>query len=469
MSEAEINRSQEKALTHAPAPETRKLTPERQRIIENTAKLTFIQQKIPRWLKSGAISAGLAVSAVITACSGGEEYHPVTKDPTVPAAGVNVVHLTETSRTATIEATRTTRPTKTPKSEKTAEVVQRRYTVIAAPGLTETSKDSNRTIEQDKAEIQKVLDLFPQIGKAKVVLTDEGHSHLVDNVIYLNRNLQSIEALKFEAAHEMTHYLDVELNGDNLSKSLTSGEKQKLKDLRKQALEDPTWGSNYTLSEILDPTKSTVHPDIIEKRYSDKEAAAATNIYPDSIFVSGQRNQETPGPQPFRNFLPSKELLNSFEQNGQRPSYNGIVSFLDAEQDKISQISATDPVMKHVFEVEQQNKDRLKLINTQWSSHIHRNAWLNGPTIGDYWHGQQNMADVILINDFLNNNQDVIKLFPPEKLTEIKNLISLRIQNADEEKFAELGKATILAGRRTSLTLYFQELNKVADRILKLN
>mgnify|MGYP001578232394 CR=1 FL=1 len=120
--------------------------------------------------------------------------------------------------------------------------------------------------------------------------------------------------------------------------------------------------------------------------------------------------------------------------------------------------------MKHVFEVEQQNKDNLKGLNLLWSSNIHQKAWLTGPTIGDYWQGQLNMADTILINDFLNNNQQVIGLFPPEKIAEIKDLINQRIQNADQEKIAELGKATIYAGRQTSLSPYFEALKEFAKK-----
>ena len=476
------------------------------------------------WAHDQKLAIALAtvfIPSVALACGGGgkeAQVEIITSAPTErPAAAriiqpppvESIISPTSLSKEATPAATavpktpepivtptaasRTPAPTETPF---TSEVKPKsEWTIVVDPAV--EAKVSRETLDDDKVIIRSVIEKFPQIGNLKIILTSGHRSQfrVETQEVVIGRDFEHFpkahEGFKWDIAHEVSHYLDPELNGQALAAFLTPEQLSELKRLREVALADPVWGRDYPdLEKIFTPIKNRVDRELLE-RYPDWTVglAALTHFYPDAAWMGQRRaaeyqNEEVPRIEVFEPDM--REALKAIEAAGQEArdlaDFNTIGQFLQKPEvsAKLAPLVAKNPVAVYALELIQKKGQLFDPKNVIWPARAPVPVYLQGKYVSDWWKSLPIYMHMVLAEAYLANDQKLRELLPgrvdrngidPKRLEFIQQVERKRIdsalqaiqQMADEEKFAELTAATVLFGAKTPISAIFEQLKEAAN------
>jgi hypothetical protein len=389
----------------------------------------------------------------------------------VPGTNVEIPTIT-----AVPKATETTAPTQkptekpapvTPEPTKVAEKPAAKWVVEVSPEVKAMPVGpEKRTIEQDLAIINSVVEKFPKIGNLKIVLTSQQQSEfdIQTQELKLGRDI-SAEALKWKIAHELTHYLDVALNETALSKYLTGLQIQELKDLREKALNDPVWGREYpVLDKIFNPLKESVILDS-SKKYTEVQLVALANKYADAVWIGGRGNLGEQKVEPFRPFMKSTfdEIAKLAEVNANTAGFMTIDKFINSPEvkAKIDALGAKDPLFATAISLILEKKDLFDVTNAVWPNSyaagpvLLTNAHLSG------WKILPTFVELVLEDGYNAGDNRVLGAIPAgvdRKGAEV-SMQAIKVM-ADREKLAELAGLQESFGVKTSAAGYFAKLGE---------
>lgn len=459
--------------------------------------------QIPGWVNDHQLAAalGLILTVSAAACGGGEKGPAIT--PTTPWEPI-IGPTIEATITPTVAPTATREPTPEPTLPPTLEPTKPptpKPTVQPTPTPTELppkpqgnwvievdpeirEKISPQKIEEDLKRIQVVIDKFPQIGNLEIILKPPSGWRHVD---YFDPSTQQIIIIRdyehfpraapddFEigVAHEVSHYLDPELNYEALLAFLTEQQLDQLKKLREQALSDSFWGRDYPdLEKIFAQIKNQAPYDLyFGKKYTQEQLANQTDFYPNAIWISTNIFHDSSEEfRPFRGSLSAEfktiEEYASARESQVRIRFVEVVPmdpFFEDQKEKIAALAAKNPVFAKAIE----------LIKAKRLLFTHRNiiryaltpvrADLEGSTVAKMWRALPRYINIVLAEAILEGNTEVIDLFDPAELETIKSELYVVQEVADAEKFANLGVVTILFGEDTPLSPLFKNLALVSQ------
>lgn len=337
------------------------------------------------------------------------------------------------------------------------------------------SSISPERIEEDKAIIQSVLEKFPQIGNLKIILTS-GHVSqfkVETQEIILSRDYehfkQAPEIFSFGLAHELFHYFDPELNGQALSAFLTEQQLVELKQLREQALSDPVWGRDYPdLEKIFTPAKNTIGHDLsLSRKYTEEQLAEWSDEYADATWLARTISNELSPANAFGRSLSTHFMLfrNYANEAAGIADISSMVEFLELPEvkSKVDPLAAKNPVLAKSLELIRQKGTLFAFENIVWPSTTPVQTRLQGKYLSNWWEALPNYIHSVLAEGVLENNPEVVNLFPPKDLGEIKSELKKLQDQADQEKLADLGVVTTMFGMRTSLSPLFEKLTTISQ------
>jgi hypothetical protein len=414
-------------------------------------------------IKAGkaAVLSGFLGLAVIACTDKEQQDYPIIDAPTLPVAGVNVVHATEapmSSQTATIESK------ETPKAEKTAG-----WTVINSAGInidTTSSTEENssgRSLDQDSKAILEIAGKFPLPEKFTVVLTNNYHEDRAEGdkgTIYIGRNRIRIETMQFETALELAHLLDAETNENNLLKYYTPEQMQILKTLREEILTDPVWGRDYPSVKKMLTGKAGAHV-IVRPGDSPSQIAAGTDIDANGIWIEGKQSSTEQSFNPFQ-----EDLQNSFkfldESQIDKSEYESLNAFVNDNQNIINSYFEASPlatIAKEDF-YNYINSDLSKPENIAWLTQTDSQAYLEGRFTNDCKTVVKRVTNMLLFEKYEKGElNEFLKGLSSDKQNFLKKSFEFKFELTDSEKFTSVIAATVTTNSPGPGKVYLETIN----------
>ena len=322
----------------------------------------------------------------------------------------------------------------------------------------------NRTIEQDIAIIQSTIDTLPQLGNLTIALTS-GKGARFDRdsqTISVGRN-SFPESMSGATIHDYFHFIDPLFNSGVLRQLIGQEKFNELVALRNQALEDPEFPSNIpSLEKIFSSKKQGLSWDY-DKNYTPEQISTLVTLYPDAFWlIQGRAGKE--GRHIFKPYIESSlGLIEQFALEPGLASWDSFEGFEQANIEKFYQLRR-EPAMNRAIEILEANKDLLTWENLLWITDAgYDSERFSGNNAADWWKGLPYLVNGALGQAVMTNDQATISLFPPEARGQIKIDLEALKNDAEAERFADLGKATSIYGQETSISPFIEEIQELAS------
>lgn len=302
------------------------------------------------------LTGTLGIGVIVAACSGGgNDYHPVTKEPTVPT-GVNVVRATETTiptQTASVEGNKIAQPAKTPEATSTPEVQTKKHIeVYADPSIPQNVKNriTGKTVEETITSLKTVTDQLPDLGGNRKMKIVPGQILSVDpedpTQVLLGIDLDP-QILSFYAVHEYEHVVGTQTySGDTKTledrrKYMTQDEIDEENKLAEDALSGSGGRQFPVLSKMFTPAKAHVNPLTGNVNYGREDLLDWKGQYADNIWLQT-------GTEHYTGFTQGKNIENITDASEAVPvTFGLLVPETFKVIDSIAQASDTNAVMPY--------------------------------------------------------------------------------------------------------------------------
>ena len=411
------------------------------------------------------IPAATLLSALVSACSDAEQkITSPTREPDQPAATQTATAMPSVTETLLVTPTETAAVKELPAAN---------WEVIADPQIVGTTSEYpfNRTVEQDLAIINAALIEVPKIGEVKIILTDSDRPSFNNEPeipeIYLSRK-SFPDYMKAQLFHEATHLWDPEANYQQLPKVLSEADLAKLKELREQILNDPTFTPNVPYMEkIFTAEKSLVTWDFSKTyTYTNNQLAELVTINPDIFWlIQGPSVDNTRSRFLFEPFL--QNSLNSIESYTQEPGlaeYDSLEGFMAANKSRLDALSEQDPIIAKALEILRTKQELFTFKNLLWTAGRLKDFQIGGKYTADWWRSLPYLVNGVLAQGIMTENPQVVSLFG-DQARQLKVDLENLLKGATEmERFAELGKATLMYDVETPFTPYLDKIKSLAAK-----
>lgn len=343
--------------------------------------------------------------------------------------------------------TQTEAPTPTPTS---------RETPAAQLGVwdieTEYSAPSHfRTIEQDQAILNTVMEKFPHIGNVKIILTSgESSATFVDPdlekpvVIYAGRDAYDFERKLY---NEFARVFDVRQpeSYQRMATFYSPEQLNQMKILSDQIVEK--WRNYPNIDKLFSPDK-----------YGQTTLNRFT-AYPDAVFLQESIDLKVPG-QEWRyplnqpifesniNRTEIEELANEIPQNQESP-YGNIEEFINAERSRLDRLQ--DPTNRLALTLIEENLDYLK--NWSWTST--QNLTLDTRYLRRYYRDiLTKYEEIALLCALGNNDPRLSQAFSEQDLQQKREQYQILIEEADKELFDTIYESVLMGKQEELISQY---------------
>lgn len=400
----------------------------------------------------------LALSAIVASCNQNEDKITTDLTQTINKGLETRVMPTQWPKTPTVDETYT-HTEKSPQIE-----IESKFEVIIDQNLQGQMLESQVTAEQLKLVFEAELSKLPQVlplevhifvpnpnaqqnylkGGNHFVAGDETHK----SAIYIDKTTRTVEMAISQLYHDWVHSIDPDENGAALRQVLTEEEVNTLLALKEKATTDPTWGIPEGTNPIdLLFTKEMQRATIYPSPNEDLDVLIpSAKKYALGILLSGRTSPDDPRENPVLDLLaPSiQEIHNYSESKGlskERSEYLGFAETYTDNQEFIDSLRAENPLIDYAVGQMLTSPDKFSALNLNNLGSTPSEAHMTGFYKSDDLEGSLKWGAVMyLMAGVMTNNQEALKLIPPEKLPQIQDFVNETIQIAKNEAFAELVK-----------------------------
>ena len=120
--------------------------------------------------------------------------------------------------------------------------------------------------------------------------------------------------------------------------------------------------------------------------------------------------------------------------------------------------------MNKVIDILLDKKDLFTEENLGWiASAGYDSERFSGKYTADWWRGLIYETNGVLAEALITGNQSVISLFPAENIGQITIDLEALRGDVESERFAELGKATLMFNQKTPVSPFIDKISDLAE------
>lgn len=403
---------------------------------------------------AAASALGIREAAKTSSDSEQPNIQPTPTERTVKPATepTQVVEITPTPLKETQTPSPTEAPTPVPTTAETPQI-QDSWTIQV-----DFAEPSHfRTLEQDQAILNSVMDKYPHLYDVQIILTSgESSATYVDPdpakpvIVYAGRSTYDFER-KLHNEFARVFNVDQPEIRTRMQNYYSEEELQQLEELNNAVVEK--WRNYPDISRLFSPDKSA------------NTTLGRFTSYPDAVFLQESILLQVPGQewryplnQPiFESNINRAEIeaLASEIPQGEISNYLNISQFLEGEGAKLENLKA-DPVHKLALELLEENKEHLN--NWSWTST--QNLQLDSKYLKDYYSKIfPQYEEIVLLCALGNNDPRLSQVFSEVDLQAKRAQYEILKAEADKELFDTVDEAVMMGEQENLITQYHGILN----------